>query len=74
MDFGVEYLGSIIGVVIGGITMYSNGEHRYNQQQIQARATYYGLYLYYSCHENLSGRNLKLRIAKEMANTRKAIN
>lgn len=49
--------------------MYANGPHKYNQRQIHLRAEYYGKYMYYACHEGLSGRNLKLRIAQDMRAT-----
>lgn len=32
----------------------------------ERRAEYHGLYTYFSCHNGLTGRKLKMRIAQEM--------
>lgn len=41
-------------------------ECKYSQEQIHRRAEYYGKYMYYSCRQGLTGRELRVAIAKDM--------
>ena len=43
-----------------------NNNQPYSQVQVENRATYCGLYLYYSVHTNLSGHSLRVAVAEEM--------
>ena len=48
------------------VKQMNNINQPYNQVQVENRATYCGLYLYYSVHTNLSGHSLRVAVAEEM--------